>query len=148
MVDQQTFPTAPGLSSRKTSLHLAQNQEAFSSSPMPRRGLATAGCPVKAAPGTGVPSRLVGLGLALTCSLVLVIWRRVQRSSSRSLCSCCPSRSRYSLSICMIYNDSGGQGLVRLQNLNKSAGQEGQRKRPLAHRQGQTSMKEKAVAPK
>lgn len=39
---------------------------------------------------------------ALTCSRVLVIWRRVQRSSSRSRCSCRPRRSRYSLSIWMI----------------------------------------------
>lgn len=41
-------------------------------------------------------------GLWLTCSLVLVIWRRLQRSSSRSRCSCRPRRSRYSRSMWMI----------------------------------------------
>lgn len=43
-----------------------------------------------------------GPAATLTCSLVLVIWRRVHRSSSRSRCSCRPRRSRYSLSIWMI----------------------------------------------
>lgn len=77
--------------SRSLSLHewLAVSQ---------REGPAPSSCQV---PGPGGP-------LALTCSLVLVIWRRVQRSSSRSRCSCRPRRSRYSLSIWMIWNEGRG----------------------------------------